>query len=287
MRTFLAILIAISFSTDALVAQEKRSYVIYDQEGEKVDYGGLLKGVADADIILFGEAHNSALVHWLQYELVSDLYVKEEKLAIGMEMFSVDQQTALDDHLSGKTSFKQLQEAIELWPNFPTDYQQILTFARENKLRLIGTNAPQKIASNVYKKGGFAYLDQLSDEQLSELPPRPIPFDPELPGYRKMKKMMGVHSNDDIVKAQALKDASMAYQLSQLSAEKELILHLNGKYHSDNFEGIFWYLQKYRPELKVRTISMVNQSDIFTLKEEHQDKADFIICIDENMIKTY
>lgn len=287
MRTFLAILIAISFSTDALVAQEKRSYVIYDQEGEKVDYGGLLKGVADADIILFGEAHNSALVHWLQYELVSDLYVKEEKLAIGMEMFSVDQQTALDDHLSGKTSFKQLQEAIKLWPNFPTDYQQILTFARENKLRLIGTNAPQKIASNVYKKGGFAYLDQLSDEQLSELPPRPIPFDPELPGYRKMKKMMGVHSNDDIVKAQALKDASMGYQLSQLSAEKELILHLNGKYHSDNFEGIFWYLQKYRPELKVRTISMVNQSDIFTLKEEHQDKADFIICIDENMIKTY
>ena len=252
-----------------------------------MDYGRMLERVAHADIILFGEAHNSSLVHWLQYELLSDLYVKERELAIGMEMFSVDQQTALDEHLSGKTDLKQLQEAIELWPNFPTDYQQILTFARENKLRLIGTNAPQKIASNVYKKGGFSYLDELSDEQLSELPPRPIPFDPELPGYRKMKKMMGVHANDDIVKAQALKDASMAYQLSKLSAEKELILHLNGKYHSDNFEGIFWYLQQYRPELKVQTISMVNQSDILTLEEEHQDKADFIICIDENMIKTY
>ncbi len=287
MRIFLAVLIAIFFSTDALVAQEKRPFVIYDKKGEEMDYGRMLERVAHADIILFGEAHNSSLVHWLQYELLSDLYVKERELAIGMEMFSVDQQTALDEHLSGKTDLKQLQEAIELWPNFPTDYQQILTFARENKLRLIGTNAPQKIASNVYKKGGFAYLDELSDEQLSKLPPRPIPFDPELPGYRKMKKMMGVHANDDIIKAQALKDASMAYQLSQLSAEKELILHLNGKYHSDNFEGIFWYLQQYRPELKVQTISMVNQADILTLEEEHQDKADFIICIDENMIKTY
>ena len=287
MRIFLAVLIAIFFSTDALVAQEKRPFVIYDKKGKEMDYGRMLERVAHADIILFGEAHNSSLIHWLQYELLSDLYVKERELAIGMEMFSVDQQTALDEHLSGKTDLKQLQEAIELWPNFPTDYQQILTFARENKLRLIGTNAPQKIASNVYKKGGFAYLDELSDEQLSELPPRPIPFDPELPGYRKMKKMMGVHANDDIIKAQALKDASMAYQLSQLSAEKELILHLNGKYHSDNFEGIFWYLQQYRPELKVQTISMVNQADILTLEEEHQDKADFIICIDENMIKTY
>jgi len=286
MRIFL-LFIAFLFVTDTFLAQEKQAFVIYDQDGEKVSYADLLDATSNSDIVLFGESHNSAMVHWLEYELIADLFVKEENIGIGMEMFSADQQIPVNNYLANNINLKQLQNEIDLWPNFQTDYLQVLDFAKDNKLMLIGTNAPQQTATNVYKKGGFSYLDKLSEQELEFLPPRPIPFDPELPAYQKMKKMMGVHANDDIVKAQALKDATMAYHLTKMAEEKELVVHLNGKYHSDDHEGIFWYLEKYRPELKVQTISMVNQADIFTLAKEHQDKANFIICIDENMIKTY
>jgi uncharacterized iron-regulated protein len=285
MRLFL-LLIAFLFVTDNF-AQAKQAFVIYNQDGEKVSYADLLNASSTSDILLFGEAHNSAMVHWLEYELVTDLFVKEKDLGIGMEMFSADQQASINNYLADNINYKQLQNEVDLWPNFQTDYLQILDFAKDNELMLIGTNAPQQIASNVYKKGGFSYLDKLSEKELEFLPPRPIPFDPDLPAYKKMKKMMGVHANDDIVKAQALKDATMAYHLTDLAKENELVVHINGKYHSDDYEGIFWYLQQYRPELKVQTISMVNQADIFTLQEEHQDTADFIICIDKNMTKTY
>jgi len=286
MRSLL-LFIAFLLVTDTFLAQEKQVFVIYNEEGEKVSYANLLDATSNSDIVLFGESHNSAMIHWLEYELIADLYVKEKNLGIGMEMFSADQQTSVNNYLADNINLKQLQNEIDLWPNFQTDYLKVLNFAKENELMLIGTNAPQQIARNVYKKGGFSYLDKLSDKELEFLPPRPIPFDPDLPAYKKMKKMMGVHANDDIVKAQALKDATMAYHLTDLAKEKELVVHINGKYHSDDHEGIFWYLQQYRPELKVQTISMVNQADIFTLQEEHQNTADFIICIDKNMTKTY
>lgn len=287
MRIVLISLIAFLFLTDTILAQEKKAFAIYNEDGKKIDYKQFFDQVVDSDVILFGEEHNSALIHWLQFELISDLFVKESRLAIGMEMFSADQQIALNSFLSNDINLKQLQKKIDFWPNFKTDYLQILQLAKDNDLALIGTNAPQQIARNIYKKGGFSYLDELNDQQLSYLPPRPIPFDADLPGYKKMKKMMGVHANDDIVKAQALKDATMAYHLKNLAAENKLAIHINGKYHSDNFEGIFWYLQKYQPELKVQTISMVHQDDIFSLQEEHEGIADFIICIDQNMTKTY
>jgi len=280
-------LIAFLLVTDTFFAQKKQAFAIYDKKGEKLTYADLLNKTSKADVILFGEEHNSALIHWLEYELIADLFVKEKNLGIGVEMFSADQQTSVNHYLADNINFKQFQNEVELWPNFQTDYLQVLDFAKDNELLLIGTNAPQQIASNVYKKGGFSYLDELSDKELEFLPPRPIPFDPDLPAYQKMKKMMGVHANDDIVKAQALKDATMAYHLTDLAKEKELVVHINGKYHSDNHEGIFWYLQQYRPELKVQTISMVNQTNIYTLQKEHKGTADFIICIDTNMTKTY
>ena len=286
MRIFL-ILVSLLLFTDTAVAQEKKPFVIYNQNGEKVSYADLLRSTSGSDVVLFGEAHNSAMIHWLEYELIADLFVKENNLGIAMEMLSGDQQVSINNYLDDNINLSQLQNEIDLWPNFRTDYLQVLDFAKENELTLIGSNAPQQIALNVYKKGGFAYLNKLSEEELAFLPPRPIPFDPKLPAYKRMKKMMGPHGSNDIVKAQALKDATMAHHLVNLANEKDLVVHLNGKYHSDDHEGIFWYLEKYRPELKVQTISMVNQTDIFSLKEKHQDKADFIICIDKKMTKTY
>ena len=286
MRIFF-ILVGLLLFTDTVVAQEKKPFVIYNQNGKKISYADLLTSTSNSDIVLFGEAHNSAMIHWLEYELIADLFVRENNLGIAMEMLSGDQQVSINNYLDDNINLKQLQNEIDLWPNFRTDYLQILNFAKENELALIGSNAPQQIARNVYKKGGFAYLDELDEKELAFLPPRPIPFDPELPAYKRMKKMMGTHGGNDIVKAQALKDATMAHHLVDMAKEKDLVVHLNGKYHSDDHEGIFWYLEKYRPELKVQTISMVNQADIFSLQEEHQDKADFIICIDKKMTKTY
>jgi hypothetical protein len=66
-----------------------------------------------------------------------------------------------------------------------------------------------------------------------------------------------------------------------------LLLHFNGAYHSDNFESIYWYLRQQNSELNIITISTVTQKNVTKLEEENTGKANFIICVDENMTPTH
>ena len=102
-----------------------------------------------------------------------------------------------------------------------------------------------------------------------------------------MMKMMGEHSSPNMPKAQASKDATMAYFINANLKDGSTFIHYNGSYHSDNFEGISWYLKKYNPNLQIITISSVEQRDISKLDKENYNKADFILVIDEDLTKTY
>ena len=99
--------------------------------------------------------------------------------------------------------------------------------------------------------------------------------------------MMPDHGGDNLPKAQAIKDATMAYFILENFKQGSLFIHYNGSYHSENYEGILWYLKKKRPELKYVTITTVTQKDISRLLAENKGKADFIICVDEDMTTTY
>ena len=127
------------------------------------------------------------------------------------------------------------EDEARLWQNHKTDYKPLLQFAFEQGIRFVATNVPRRYANLVYRKG-FEGLDSLSDEAKKYLPPLPVAYDPELPGYKSMREMgqMGHGKvSDNLPKAQAIKDATMAhFILKNWSAGKQL-LHFNGAYHSD------------------------------------------------------
>ena len=91
----------------------------------------------------------------------------------------------------------------------------------------------------------------------------------------------------DIVKAQAIKDATMAHFILENYKTGSTFLHYNGAFHSDFHEGILWYLQQQKPDLNYVTITTVSQKDISKLDKENKGRADFIICVDEDMTTTY
>ena len=95
------------------------------------------------------------------------------------------------------------------------------------------------------------------------------------------------HSRVDMAKAQASKDATMAYFILQNFKPGSLFIHYNGAFHSDNYDGINWYLIRKRPDLGYGTITTVSQKNIKELLAENKGKADFIICVDEDMTNTY
>ena len=95
------------------------------------------------------------------------------------------------------------------------------------------------------------------------------------------------HASPNLPKAQAIKDATMAYSIVAQTGNGKLFIHYNGSYHSDDFQGILWYLNKYKPGLKILTIASVEQSDIDTLSVENKNKGNFILVVPEDMTKTY
>jgi uncharacterized iron-regulated protein len=266
--------------------QNKAAFKIYNEKGKKVSYKKLLKEVKKKDVILFGEFHNNPISHWLQLELTKDLN-ETNQLILGAEMIEADNQKALDQYLKGEIDYSGLDTLARLWSNYKTDYAPVVDFAKEQELSFIGTNIPRRYAGMVYSGGGFSALDQLTDEEKGWIAPLPIPFDPELPQYKNILTMMDGHGTPELVMAQAIKDATMAHFILKNLKPEHTFLHLNGAYHSDFHEGILWYLMQQNSTLNYITITTVEQEQIHQLEGEHKGRADFIICVDEDMTKTY
>lgn len=266
-------------------SQDKPAYLIYNAKGKQVTYQKMIADLAKKDITLFGESHNNPISHWLEYEVTADL-AKQKPMILGAEMMEADNQEAVDKYLKGEIDEEQLPKEARLWPNYATDYAPLLDFAKENKLAFIATNIPRRYASMVFKND-FQALDSLSETEKSWIAPLPIKFDPDLPTYQNISKMMGEHGSPLLVKAQAIKDATMAYFILKNYKDGSGFIHYNGSYHSDDYEGILWYLKQEKPNLKYGTISTVSQDDNSKLDKENLNKADYIICVDAKMTTTY
>jgi len=285
-KIFIPLLI---FFVATAMKSDKPAYVIYDLKGKTANYKEVLESALESDIVFFGELHNSPICHWLELELAKDLFAEEGNLIMGAEMFETDNQLIVDEYLSGSVKERNFEDEAKLWDNYKTDYKPLLAFALENKLPFITTNVPRRYASLV-NKAGFEGLDSLAPEAKAFLPPLPIAYDPELKGYKDMIEMMGGaggHGSPNIAKAQALKDATMAYSILKNFEENKIFIHYNGTYHSNNFEGIVWYIKQARPDLKIMTIASVEQDEVDELTEENQGLADFTLCIPSSMCKTY
>ena len=270
--------------------RDKPAYRIYNSKGKDIRYSKMLDVLQEADIILFGEYHDNPISHWLQREVAGDLYaVKKDSLVLGAEMFETDNQLLLNEYLSGLITEAKFEDEARLWKNYKTDYKPLLKFAFENKLPFIATNVPRRYANLVYREG-FAGLENLSPEAKEFLPPLPLKYDPELPGYKKLLDMghMGEgRSNENFPRAQAVKDATMGYFILQNWSSGKQFLHINGAGHSDNYEGIVWYLLQDQPRLKIATITTVMQENAVELQEESTGRADFTIVVPERMTRTY
>jgi uncharacterized iron-regulated protein len=274
--------IVVLFITVSVFAQTKTPFVLYNSKGKKVSYKKMIRVLAQNDIVLFGEYHNNAIAHWLQLSVTKDLFEKR-KLTLGAEMFEQDNQKVLNDYLQGKINAKGLDSLARLWKNYSTDYAPLVNFAKENNIPFTATNIPRKYASLVSKKG-FTGLDSLTAQEKSWMAPLPMAYDPELPGYKNMVAMMGGHGGENLPKAQASKDATMAHFIVTTQVPGSLFIHYNGSYHSENYEGIGWYLAKNNPLLKITTVS---QKNIHNLEAENLNKAHYIICVDADMTNTY
>ena len=279
------------------------AYVIYNSAGARVSFEEMIGELLKNDICLFGELHDDPISHWLELmvtrRLVSE---KGSDLILGGEMWEADQQLLMDEFINlGIVDKKGYVESARNWPNF-RDYKPLLGVALKYNLKFVCTNIPRRYANIIYKKG-VEYLDSLPSMAYNYLPPLPVHFDLTQPSYAKMLSLfapdkeeagkselplspMMQYKGSNLVKAQAIKDATMAHNILAIWEEGKYFLHYNGTYHSRDYDGIYYYLRYYNKSARIVTIHTWRIDNIMELPAG-ENAADFNIMVPESMPKTY
>ena len=115
-------------------------------------------------------------------------------------------------------------------------------------------------------------------------------FDPTVKAYAEMAEKMGEHVPPNMLNiqtAQASKDATMAHFILKNFSPGDLLLHIQGSYHSNFDQGIIWWINKIQPGFDIMSITTVTTSEWEEFSEEEINTiADFIIVVPDNMTQT-
>lgn len=276
----------------SLDAQDFDAFRFYNKNSKEVCAITLVKELSDYDVVLIGEHHDNSINHWLEKRITEAIYEKKNgQIILGAEMFERDNQKALNAYLAGKIDAKNLKDSVRLWNNYETDYRPLVDFAKDKTLKFIATNVPRKYASQTSKQG-IKSLEKLPESEKKFIAKLPIEVTLETPGYKEMKSLMGDHIDElklmNFISAQAIKDVTMAESILEHLQTGKTFIHYNGDYHSKQYGGIYWYLKKKKPELKIAVIS-VFEADRKDLKLPSKDfvPTEFNLVIAGDMTKTY
>lgn len=257
-------------------------YKIYSVKRKKeIDLDRMIRDLRGTDVIFFGEEHDDSVAHVLQLSVLQGLHQQSKRpVALSMEMFQSDVQLVLDEYINYIITETNLERDGRLWKNYK-DYRPMVEYARENGLYVLAANAPSRYTNRV-TRSGLGSLNELSKEARELLAPLPIDT---LTGryHEKFSKMMGEHEGMkgmQIYQSQNLWDATMAWRIAQLARKrpKGQILHLNGRFHSDEKLGTYNQLTGYAPKLDCVNISTFSHETFDAPQwKEWQHLGDFII----------
>jgi len=131
----------------------------------------LINDLADAGVVYVGEAHTNPSHHALQLEVIKALAQTTDHLAIGMEMFDHTYQPVLDQWTAGELDSTTFIAKTHWYANWRFDfdlYRDVLEFAKEKGLRVIGLNVPFYIPSRI-RVGGLASLSEADRMHLPDI----------------------------------------------------------------------------------------------------------------------
>lgn len=313
------LLLALLYTSGVTAQISDKNYKIYSvSAGKEVTLEEIAKDMKSRDVLFFGEEHNDSVTHYLQAKLLEILYSQYgASMALSLEMFDRDVQTVMDEYLAGSIREKHFNKDARVWSNY-RDYKPMVEFAKKNNLRVICANAPSRYTNLAGRKGQKA---------LAELPAAsknyfaPLPYDTAQGPYYEKLQALSSHTpapptsnptdtstapavstaaaaapaafsmgDFNLIVAQSLWDATMAYSISEfLKANKgKKVMHVNGRFHSDEGFAVATQLKKYSPKAKTLIISAGSDDSFPNIDwSKHKHLGDFIIITDPSVPRTY
>ncbi|MBK8955210.1 MAG: ChaN family lipoprotein [Saprospiraceae bacterium] len=187
----------------------------------------------------------------------------------------------------------------------------MVEFAKAHKLDVVCANAPGRYTNLAGRKGQKALMDlpKESKKYFAPLPydtasgkyyeklmnltshgPAPAPDSTKKDSSQKIVPPAMNMGGFSLIMGQSLWDATMAYSISQYlkKNKSKKVMHVNGRFHSDERFAVVTQLNKYNPKLKSLVIS-TGPDDSFPNVDWSQFKhlGDYVIITDPEVPRTY
>jgi len=184
---------------------------IYVSESQMLDIA------TQARIVYVGETHDNPAAHRLELAVLRTLTDRYPgQVALGMEMFTPDQQKALDQWVAGKLTEKEFLRKsrwYQVWRMNYAYYKPILDFARERKIPVIGLNAEKSTVDALIHHD----LAQLSEKERNKIPAEMDLTDPYQRAMVKATFAGHEHGSGELAafeRVQTLWDETMAHNVA-------------------------------------------------------------------------
>jgi uncharacterized iron-regulated protein len=198
-------------------------------------FEGVATDVAAADVVFIGEIHDNAAHHKVQLDLIRSLHAGKPPIAVGLEMFTRDDQQALDDWVTGKLDEEAFRAVCaRSWSYGWPLYRDILMFARENRIPLIALNIPKQTMSAFMAQGRAAL-------PASETPPHvSFVLNDSQTAYLRATARQAFGSTPPekllarLCEAQALRNHGMAWHIAEYRKRRpgDTVVVLAGMWHA-------------------------------------------------------
>lgn len=144
--------------------------IVHLPTGVKVTAEQMAAAITDSRIIYVGETHDNPASHRQELQVLKAAAERYPgQVSLGMEMFNAGHQEVLDKWVAGELSEKEFLKDSDWYSNWRMDfayYSDILHYAREAKIPVIGIN----VSSELRQKVGMYDLAELDDETRTQLP---------------------------------------------------------------------------------------------------------------------
>lgn len=257
-------------------------------KGAESDMPALLETVSKADYIVVGETHLDDQTHRLEHAILESVIARRgaDATVLSMEMFTRDQQPALDGYVAGTLDEAAFLEQAPPWPNYRTGYRPLVETAKRNGVPVVGANLPRSLQRAFSMKKGAA-MEELTPEQRAWFPAEIHP--PADTYWARIEKRLrdAGHGHMGALdpegrkwSTQNLWDNTMADAMVQARAAKPgaAVVHIVGGFHAEHGDGIANQLRLRDPDA---TIAIVTIDPVFDLRgiepKDGEGRADFVI----------
>ncbi|WP_017222651.1 ChaN family lipoprotein [Moritella dasanensis] len=265
-------------------------YNLQSPSGQDINVTDFVEQIKDADVVLVGEWHTHTGIHRFQTALLQAMLADNDNVTLSMEQFTRDNQAIVNTYLAGEIGEGTLIKQGNAWPNYTSDYRPLVELAKANNIDIIAANAPKKIIRCIAKEG-ISYIDKLPADERAWLAENINTQDSPYKTHFMASMHHGDESqNESKFASQVTWDETMAesivnYLSDDLNAGKQ-VLHIAGKFHTENGLGTAASILARAPELKVVIVTPVDvNSELVDTKDKASDYRLQVITPPKQFVK--